>query len=195
MSVISVGTGSSLVSLGIIVKPPKAYRKPPMEMRLRELRSCGNSVNSDHLTTQRSSGTTALNLMLHDCMTPKAEQRALFYDLRIYCSQWVIALLQVKWVMFKHTVISLFGCDVVDLHRAGEAWVRDARHHIDLVVVDSDAKQGTCCLQRSQVFPFKLGGVVDTNSPRAFSAQKNMLNLVVARTHPVDRFDLKCRVL
>lgn len=49
MSVISVGTGSSLVSLGIMAKPPRAYRKPPMEITLRELRSCGNSVNSDHL--------------------------------------------------------------------------------------------------------------------------------------------------
>lgn len=49
MSVISVGTGSSLVSLGIMAKPPRAYRKPPMETKLRELRSCGNSVNSDHL--------------------------------------------------------------------------------------------------------------------------------------------------
>lgn len=49
MSVISVGTGSSLVSLGIMAKPPRAYKKPPMEIRLRELRSCGNSVNSDHL--------------------------------------------------------------------------------------------------------------------------------------------------
>lgn len=39
MSVISVGTGSSLVSLGIIAKPPTAYRKPPIEIRLRELRS------------------------------------------------------------------------------------------------------------------------------------------------------------
>lgn len=60
MSVISVGTGSSLVSLGIMAKPPRAYRKPPMEIKLRELRSCGNSVNSDHLeqnvtvNTQRS---------------------------------------------------------------------------------------------------------------------------------------------
>lgn len=49
MSVISVGTGSSLVSLGIMAKPPRAYRKPPMEIKLRELRSCGNPVNSDHL--------------------------------------------------------------------------------------------------------------------------------------------------
>lgn len=49
MSVISVGTDSSLVSLGIMAKPPRAYRKPPMETKLRELRSCGNSVNSDHL--------------------------------------------------------------------------------------------------------------------------------------------------
>lgn len=49
MSVISVGASSSLVSLGIMAKPPRAYRKPPMEIRLRELRSCGNSVNSDHL--------------------------------------------------------------------------------------------------------------------------------------------------
>lgn len=49
MSVTSVGTGLSLVSLGIMAKPPTAYRKPPMESKLRELRSCGNSVNSDHL--------------------------------------------------------------------------------------------------------------------------------------------------
>lgn len=49
MSVISVGTGSSLLSLGIMAKPPRAYRRPPMEIKLRELRSCGNSVNSDHL--------------------------------------------------------------------------------------------------------------------------------------------------
>lgn len=49
MSVISVGTGSSLVSLDIRAKPPRAYRKPPMEIKLRELRSWGNSVNSDHL--------------------------------------------------------------------------------------------------------------------------------------------------
>lgn len=49
MSVISVGTGSSLVSLGIRAKPPRAYRKPPMEIKLRELRSWGNPVNSDHL--------------------------------------------------------------------------------------------------------------------------------------------------
>lgn len=49
MSVISVGMGSSLVSLGIMAKPPRAYRKPPVETKLRELRSCGNSVNSDHL--------------------------------------------------------------------------------------------------------------------------------------------------
>lgn len=48
-SVISVGTGSSLVSLGVMAKPPRAYRNPPVEIRLRELRSCGNSVNSDHL--------------------------------------------------------------------------------------------------------------------------------------------------
>lgn len=39
MSVISVGAGSSLVSLGIMAKPPRAYRKPPVEIRLRELRS------------------------------------------------------------------------------------------------------------------------------------------------------------
>lgn len=39
MSVISVGTGSSLVSLGIMAKPPKAYKKPPIESRLRELRA------------------------------------------------------------------------------------------------------------------------------------------------------------
>lgn len=39
MSVISVGTGSSLVSLGIMAKPPTAYRNPPIEIRLRELRS------------------------------------------------------------------------------------------------------------------------------------------------------------
>lgn len=63
MSVISVGTGSSLVSLGIMAKPPRAYRKPPVEIRLRELRSWGNSVNSDHLGNNRTHTHTHTQLL------------------------------------------------------------------------------------------------------------------------------------
>ena len=51
MSFISVGTGFSLVSLGIMAKPATAYRHPSMVIRLSELRSWGNSKNSDHLST------------------------------------------------------------------------------------------------------------------------------------------------
>ena len=51
MSFISVGTGFSLVSVGIMAKPATAYRHPSMVIMLSELRSWGNSKNSDHLST------------------------------------------------------------------------------------------------------------------------------------------------
>jgi len=68
------------------------------------------------------------------------------------------------------TVVSLVVGDVVDLHGAGEAHVCDPRHHEDLVLVDSDAKQGAGRLQGSQVLPLELRGVVDTDSLQAFPA-------------------------
>lgn len=51
MSCISVGTSFSLVSPGIMAKPPTAKSEPPNVVRLRELLSCGNSTPSDHLET------------------------------------------------------------------------------------------------------------------------------------------------
>ncbi|TNN53629.1 hypothetical protein EYF80_036203 [Liparis tanakae] len=42
------------------------------------------------------------------------------------------------------------------LHGAGEAHVCDPRHHEDLVLVDSDAKQGAGRFQGSQVLPLEL---------------------------------------
>ena len=57
-------------------------------------------------------------------------------------------------------IVVLVGGDVIDLHCAGEARVRYPGNHVDLVVVDGDAKEGAGLLHLGQVLPLKLPGVV-----------------------------------
>lgn len=49
MSFISLGTISSRSSRGIMANPPTAYSEPATDTRFMELRSWGNTVESDHL--------------------------------------------------------------------------------------------------------------------------------------------------
>lgn len=205
MSVISVGTFSSLVSLGIMAKPPTAYRKPPIDNRLRELRSWGNSVNSDHLEHNRKiippthtrrhtkwsdDGVKQASILLYDTQSSTASAILWPNDL-LFTLLWVISLLwtdasphndEIKW-SYKTTVVSLVAGNVVDLRRAGEAFICDPRNHKDLVFVDSDSKQWAGLLQRSQVLPLKLGGVVDTDSLHAFPAHKHLIQCVKGVLH------------
>lgn len=52
-SFISFGTISSLSSRTIMAKPPTAKSEPACETRFKELRSWGNTSESDHLETHR----------------------------------------------------------------------------------------------------------------------------------------------
>ena len=68
MSVISLGMNSSF-SLGIMANPPIAYREPAVETRLMELRSWGNSRNSDHLKCIEPQSFTLDHTFKPSCIT------------------------------------------------------------------------------------------------------------------------------
>ena len=84
-----------------------------------------------------------------------------------YCGQW-LHLITMSGSYTKTTVVLLVGGNVVELHRAGEPCVCDPRDHEDLFFVYGDTKQGAGRLQRSQVLPLKLCGVVDTDPSHTF---------------------------